>query len=345
MTNQLTLKTQYAALLLDICKFNSVDRRRVLDDAGISENLISSSHSFLTEEQLVKLIHLCLKHSEHPSLGLKLGQKLNLMTHGELGQAILSCRTLHQAIELLIRFYQTRIMNCHFEFHKHHHPDTATDHHCAIEITLKLNDEIAYQFMLECILASIVRINVFFFGMKLMHNGQILVTHARPVELSSSPQDDYQKVFYNGIKFDQPKNLILFEAEMLDLEMAMPNESVLRQAEKECQKLLARLPHQLSIKEEVQLLLNNGASIRDLEQIAELMHMSSRTLRRRLTEENCSFRDLVDEYKIRSAKQALSEGKSVEQAAELLGYSDASNFRRSFKRLTGINPSDFTKFS
>jgi AraC-like DNA-binding protein len=76
-----------------------------------------------------------------------------------------------------------------------------------------------------------------------------------------------------------------------------------------------------------------------LEQIAPRLHMSSRTLRRRLDEEGTSFRQILGEVRRELASRYLMEGRlSVGEIAFLLGFSEPSAFHRAFKQWTGHAP-------
>jgi AraC-like DNA-binding protein len=76
--------------------------------------------------------------------------------------------------------------------------------------------------------------------------------------------------------------------------------------------------------------------------LAAAMHVSERTLRRRLSDEGTSLRDLVDAARRQRALTLLEGGgRSVEQVALELGYSSASAFGRVFKKWMGRSVLDF----
>ena len=72
------------------------------------------------------------------------------------------------------------------------------------------------------------------------------------------------------------------------------------------------------------------------------MFVSERTLKRRLQEEEASFQQLVDQVRLERAQDLLrSTGMNLSQIADALGYADAANFTRAFKRWTGASPSHY----
>lgn len=77
-------------------------------------------------------------------------------------------------------------------------------------------------------------------------------------------------------------------------------------------------------------------------EVAAALHMSERTLRRKLESEGTSIRDLLDDLRKERAIGWLEEGRtSIDEIAFRLGFSGASAFRRAFKRWTGTSPAAF----
>ena len=80
----------------------------------------------------------------------------------------------------------------------------------------------------------------------------------------------------------------------------------------------------------------------DLETVAERLHMSSRTFKRKLQEHGTGFRELVEAARRAEAIRLLNTtGLSVAQIAGRLGYADASSFSRAFHKWTSTTPGAF----
>lgn len=77
-------------------------------------------------------------------------------------------------------------------------------------------------------------------------------------------------------------------------------------------------------------------------QIAEALHVSNRTLQRKLKDEGTSFMDLLQNTRLQLAQKYLRHpNRSVVETAYLLGFSEPSTFSRAFKRWTGMAPADY----
>ena len=79
-----------------------------------------------------------------------------------------------------------------------------------------------------------------------------------------------------------------------------------------------------------------------LARVATTLFVSERTLKRRLQAEEASFQHLVDQVRLERAGELLQQtAMNLSQIADALGYADAANFTRAFKRWTGQSPSQY----
>ena len=86
----------------------------------------------------------------------------------------------------------------------------------------------------------------------------------------------------------------------------------------------------------------NPGRIWSLKEVAAKLNVSSRTLIRKLQSEGTNFQLIRDEQAKKQAANYLKDANlSVESIGHLMGFSDASSFRRSFKRWFGETPSQY----
>jgi AraC-like DNA-binding protein len=77
---------------------------------------------------------------------------------------------------------------------------------------------------------------------------------------------------------------------------------------------------------------------------AAKMRLGERTLRRRLADEGTTFQSILDEVRCHIATDYLvTTHLSTQEIAELLGFSEATNFRRAFMRWTQRSPTSYRK--
>lgn len=92
---------------------------------------------------------------------------------------------------------------------------------------------------------------------------------------------------------------------------------------------------------QVEHALSNSEALLDAEQLCHRLNISRATLHRALKTSGTHFQQLLEMEKLQRATYWLSvRHATIEETADHLGYSDASNFRRAFKKWAGCCPSD-----
>ncbi|MEO1267299.1 MAG: AraC family transcriptional regulator, partial [Myxococcota bacterium] len=130
---------------------------------------------------------------------------------------------------------------------------------------------------------------------------------------------------------------------ILDVPLKMADPEAFRVAELLCQHALEALGAEGSHAAKVRrLLLERRNGFPSLTTTARLLHMTPRTLHRRLLAEGTSYREILEDLRYRLAIDHLKSGRSnIDEIAYILGYSDPANFRRAFKRWAQVPPSVF----
>ncbi len=109
-----------------------------------------------------------------------------------------------------------------------------------------------------------------------------------------------------------------------------------------CDRLLNDIGLSSALAKQVcKALLAKPGMFPDIEQVAEELHMTSRSLRRGLRSEGTSFQEILTDLRCSLAIQYLHTTRlSIDDIASLLDFSDAANFRHAFKRWTNKTPSE-----
>ncbi len=155
--------------------------------------------------------------------------------------------------------------------------------------------------------------------------------------------DRFEHLVSGEVHFDQPHLRLVFPVSILDIPMIMADPMSARLAREQCKRSLTTLIGHDKISEMVrELVYDEALGFSSMEDVAEKLHMSERTLQRQLTQEGTSFRTIVDEMRLQKAGGLLKRKElSLEAIAEMLGYTDVTNFTRAFKRWTGLTPSKY----
>ena len=101
-------------------------------------------------------------------------------------------------------------------------------------------------------------------------------------------------------------------------------------------------PQTISAAIEKLLSSARDGQVANLELMADMLNLSPRTLRRRLVAEGTSFTEIADTWRFKSSLDLLAQDNSrIHEISERLGYANAPNFERAFKRWTGQTPGTY----
>lgn len=158
---------------------------------------------------------------------------------------------------------------------------------------------------------------------------------------SHEMRGDIGKVVCAPCTFGADTNQIRFPAAMLDLALpaqANPHVADVRLLTRSIVTKRRETPLVDRLSQMVLRDLNTQAI--EQERFAREMGMSSRTLRRKLTEQGSSFQQVLDECRMRQAvfEFRVRPDLSIAQIALRLGYAEHSNFTRAFHRWSGVSP-------
>ncbi len=131
----------------------------------------------------------------------------------------------------------------------------------------------------------------------------------------------------------QPMTSVVFPTAML-------NRSMLGTDLNRSDTAIDEIPQTLPQVIEELLSASQRAQVAHLDVIAELLDLSPRTLRRRLSEAGTSFTKVVENWRFKACLNLLEqENLRIGEIGEQLGYANTPNFERAFKRWTGQSPS------
>jgi len=169
----------------------------------------------------------------------------------------------------------------------------------------------------------------------------------RAVRFSHRPPADcseHRRIFAAPVHFECETNEIVIAHEALELPLRQADPALCTILETQLREAIRRLPRGERLVDRVVRVMSEELveGNPSLESLARRMAASPRTLRRRLHEAGTSHRDLLDGLRRDLALRYLSERETcITDVAQLLGYSEASAFHRSFKRWTGKSPAEY----
>jgi AraC-like DNA-binding protein len=320
----------YADALLSLAEELGVARAALLAGARVKPELLGNPNGRLSFLDFNQLASVALQLCREPALGLVLGQRLNVSTHGILGYAVLSSANLGHALQFAMKYY--RVLGLAYELELVEQGDC---------LQLRATESFPMgplgRFAGEGLLASFFSIARFLVGEEL-RGQQVGFAHPAPAYAAR-----YATVFGVAPQFEQPCHWLSLPKAYLQRPMALANPATVQMCEQQCEALLASLDVQDALLTRVRrLLLARPGDFPDLDSAARALHTSGRSLRRHLSAMGTSYQQVLDEVRKGLALQYLGTTHlPLFEIANLLGFSDPSNFRRAFRKWTGRLPSDY----
>jgi len=154
----------------------------------------------------------------------------------------------------------------------------------------------------------------------------------------------YVEHFNCPVYFESGRDALLVSEECLSVPNKLGDETIAQFFDQHLEQELAKLADTDSLEKRVRLavakMLSEG--VPSLSLIASSLGMSARTLQRRLSDQEQSFQNLVDQARRELAQQLLRESDySLAEIAFLTGFAEQSGFTRAFKRWSGETPRSY----
>ncbi len=318
----------YTAELVQLMNEEGVGAREVLRGTGLTLSSLSSPGSLITHEQQVRAYANAEMHASEPGLGFRLGARVRVSRHGVFGHAMLCSPDVRQALRILTRYKAVR--GFLLDFHLREQGDVAS---LSATDTRPLGK--VHEVVLEEALAMFAQEFLPELGRSIVRPLEVRADYPRPPHHRM-----YERLFGCPVIFDAAVAEVRFSAASLDEPLELSNTEMARICEERCEVILDRLGVAGGFVHRVRgELLARPAEFPDLDEVAAAIHVSPRTLRRKLKEEGSSFREVLNDVRKSLALDYLENSRlAVEEVASMLGYEDAANFNRAFRKWVGQTP-------
>ena len=258
-----------------------------------------------------------------PALALYMGMQMRLSSHGFLGFAAMTAGTLGEAIELAVRFCSTRTTAIGFALYVE--ADTAS---MVIEERAPLG--------------PLREFTVLSLTVGLWNIGHVLTGDPpEGVAECAFPAPSYALTTPLGgmVRFDQPANRLVFAAGLLATPLKTADPVALQLARAQCERELAALVDAGLMGRVRAALGGEHAGFPGVDEVARQLHVSARTLKRKLAEQGTTFSAILDDVRRQRALLLLDNRElAIAEVAARLGYTEVPNFSRAFRKWTGTTP-------
>ncbi len=153
---------------------------------------------------------------------------------------------------------------------------------------------------------------------------------------------EYRAMYTGTLEYGRPYCGFYLHPRYLQLPIVRSEEELKEFLNQSPAMILHRPDQDERLKTRIRMLLQqfDFDQLPDLDWISGQLHLTPRTLRRKLTEEGTSLRELKEQLRRDFAIKLLSsEHLGVNEISDRVGFSETAAFCRAFKRWTGYSPS------
>lgn len=325
------------ALVLDALAAEGVPIEDALKRLRLSKASISSPATRVSLNQVIDCCCYAAERSRDPHFAYRTGLRFHVSAYGMYGFAILSSVDYRDTMQFAAKYHQLATPLTTLEFTE----NAGRGIWLLNPLSCPRIDTRLYKFIVEMQFGIVLTLHRDIMGSSFL---------AREFHVSYFPAfeaAEYRAAYGAPVLFGQSTNRLLFNSRWLDGTPSLGNEITHSTVVSLCDAQIEEFQLRRGLVGEVrQILMRSLMRPKKFEYVAQSLNMSARTLRRKLHDENSSFRQLVDELRRDMAIRYLRDtALTVEDIAETLGFSDAANFRQAFRKWTKATPHEFKNAS
>lgn len=298
----------------------------LLRHAGLPPGLLEQPRILLTTEELFALWQGIGQLSKDPAIGLVLGTETKPEHFDTIALAALSTSSFGEAMRQMARYKQ---LSCPEEIiHRVDHTEWS------VQFRWLLAEDHEPEVLTDLCFAYVLAVARHGTG-----------TRISPLRLELARTRSYARTlerhFGCPIVFGTARNAIVFRSTDADLPFVTRNAELLAMLVPQFDEELKQRKGEESFPERVRTAIQHRLAGRrpKMQEIARELHLSPRTLQRRLQDAGFSFQQVLEQARHQLARHYLNNSMlELNEAAYLLGYEDSNSFVRAFRTWEGVPP-------
>ena len=310
------------------------DHELIAGGTGISATDLADYPHPVSVRQFLQCVENAIPLQQSPDWHLQWGRRMAAHFHGVVTMAWLAAPTLGDGLDVFIKYMPSRVPYLHWQG-----STSQGGFYCEVTPLIELGP-------VQRMLTEVPIIVMYEYARAMRYGSsagaRIHLTYEPPPFIGL-----YPNWVECPVEFERERNALVIPVEWRaaqnpDFDETMWNASIDR-----CEAMYSRSDERNALIRVRQMLFRaleepGEGSFPTVEAVARELHISSRTLIRRLRAMNTTFQEISEDVrKLRARELLANEPIRLQDVAKLLGYEDQSNFRRAFKRWYGMGPSDY----
>lgn len=315
------------ATLLDAASDHGVPPEIVLAGARLTPESARDPHTRTSVNDYLAAVENIVAAGDDPEIALDVGSRLHLSAYGMYGYALMCSPTMRDFFDFAVRYHLLATPMLRLEWRR--------------------EGEVAIWRFPE-----IYRDAMSFAARKFLVRQQMMMTATHVRDVSGANIAPLSARFElpdsgNGVRdgrrlgcsclFDQKAHELHYPKSVLELAPQFANRLTHAWLEETCADLVGQARTSTSLTADIyQRLMRAPHRAPSMEEIAQALGVTERTLRRRLAGEGVRYADIADDVRKRLSLRYLQTTRmTADDIAAKVGFTDTPNLRRAVKRWTG----------
>lgn len=322
----MTIPATYARLIIDLCQQRGIEL--AAEASRFDPEALNDPDGRLKLTEVAALFYEAFRQDD--AIGYEIGLNTQFSSHGFVGYGVLTNPNLAEALDFGMRYASLRTP------------------FVAMRSTVK-GGEVIVDVEPAFDLGPMMRVCLEHFLIGIWSVARSVAKASGIADLMGSlhfqhPEPECHQRYADRLPpcvFSAAAYQMRLPASLLATPLATADSTAARLAMAQCEEEARRQGDLTTVSLQVRSILDRHPAPPTLEHVARRLHMSTRSLKRKLQAENSSYQLLVDQHRERLARSWLMESVlGVSDIAEKLGYTNTANFSRAFRRWTGMSPSE-----
>jgi len=318
----------WTRLVLEAFETVGLDTEALCLQAGVDRELLTDPQARFPRDTAGELWRAAAKASKDRFLGLHAGAQIRRKPKHVFELLFLKCATFGEGVQAGLRF-QGLVA----------HGQVATLEEETTGKRIRLNkvegDLPVTDHEIEFIAATMMN----YFGMATGNQFRLeKITFAHPYR---GMIEEYERIFGCAVFFGEPETELWISDDVWNLELSAGDPT----AQRELETLAAELHQNIelagflsAVAREIGRLLQGGHA--DVANVASALHLSARTLQRRLREEGTTFRALVDATPRSMVVDGVEHRRTPAEIARRAGFANTRGLTRALRRWGRKDPTE-----
>ncbi len=324
-----TALTSWAKAIRKALESAGVDSARLFREAGLDPAALDDPNARYPVAATTRLWALAVSATGDEAFGLTVARHVGQTTFHALGYALNASATLEEAFERLLRYFTVVSDVADLEF------DAAPE---GWRFAIRIDASAPSPQAIDAFIALIVRLCRGLLGRREFAPRLVRLQRAEPEHRAA-----FDKLFRAPLQFSAAENAIYLDAAVLRQPLEGAHPELARHNDEIVQRYLSRLQRDdivARVRAALTSVLSRGEPAAAT--VAALLHMSERSLQRRLAEAGTRYSEVLQGTRHELARSYLRDPSvSMGEIAYLLGFGDQSSFARAFRRWEGVSPTAY----